>query len=124
MPMSWVFGGVTFVVSGYYEVRGIFVAADAVAIENIRRQKEQLPQWSRRQRYFVHYPQRFILNFAGSAAGCVALGLFVRTYRSLWTLGELSTGAAIFLIFLALVAITGITGTLPEMLYRGQLFGK
>ncbi len=110
-----VFWTIAIVMSTYYGVRGVVIEMRATG------DGVWPPGW---QKVFVHYAHTFILNTFGSFAGFVALLLASHVYEQLSPPRQLETGTAILLGFLALVAITGMTGILPEMLYRGRLFGS
>ncbi len=113
LKVYWTLG---VVFSVYYGARGIVIEA-----RSIEEQKKQSACW---ERVFVHYIHKFILNAFGSFVGFGALFLISEVYAQLGSPPKIDTGTAIFLGFLGLVVITGITGILPEILYRGQLFGS
>ena len=110
-------------VSVYYGVRGIVIEVRDAKVEDAELVKQGKLPWCLWQRVFVHYVHTFILNTFCCLAGFLAMSVAGQVYEQAGSVRQLESGTAILLGFLALVAITGITGILPEILYRGRLFG-
>lgn len=125
----WIFWSMAAALTIYHGMRGAIINIRAVAADRgkaseqdkaLARDKTSWPQW---QRIYVHYVHGFILNAVGSLAGFGALFPASEMYQHVAQRQNVDSGMAILFAFLVLVAITGITGILPEMLYRGGLFG-
>lgn len=110
-------------VSAYYGVRGVLIAVRAGRDEDRRRRLESKEAWPPWQRIVVHYVHAFALNAVGSLTGFVALFMALAVYRDLGSPPKVEAGTGVLLVFLGLLAVTGITGILPEILYRGGVFG-
>lgn len=109
--------------SAYYGIRGVLIAVRAGQDEDIQRRRDSKEPWPHWQRVLVHYVHAFALNAIGSLTGFVALFLALAVYRHLGSPPSIEAGTGVLLVFLGLLAITGMTGILPEILYRGGIFG-
>ena len=110
-------------VSIYYGIRGVMIAVRAGRDEDVQRRRDSREPWPLWQRVVVHYVHAFVLNAVGSLTGFVALFLATDVYRHLGSPPKMEAGTSVLLVFLGLLSVTGISGILPELLYRGGVFG-
>ena len=118
--LFWMTAGL---VSAYYGARGVLIEVHTVRDADVQRRRDSREPWPLWQRVVVNYVHKFALNFVGCLTGFVALFLALAVYQHLGSPPRIEAGTGVLLVFLGLLSVTGITGILPEILYRGGVFG-
>lgn len=98
--------------SSYQGVRGV--------MEHNVHYNESNRVWSNLEKWIILFVHDFAFRFICTITGFIALFLIINLYGDKEILQNLSSGAAVFLVFLSVVAIMGIGGQLHYILLMGK----